>query len=347
MRIFKIAVSHISIVFVLLSGCSKQDNDKLYQAHGNTMGTTYSIKIVKGIDGENQDLLIDLQRKIDSILVVVNQQMSTYIDSSEISRFNRHQAGMWFDVSQNLAFVISKANEISRKSGSAFDITIGPLVNLWGFGPILKVYNIPGDEEIKKAREFVDYKKVLVKMNPASVMKTIPEIYCDLSAIAKGYGVDVVAEFIESLDYANYLVEIGGEVRTRGVNHNNKPWQIGISTPDSQFGIEKVVSLGGASMATSGDYRNYFEKDGVRYSHTLDPRTGYPITHRLVSVTVIHDSCVVADAFATAINVLGPEEGYKLALKEKLPVFLIIRSDDTFIEKMTPEFQEILNMMEK
>lgn len=311
------------------------------------MGTTYSIKIVKGNLAEKDLLFSSLQFKIDSVLVVVNQQMSTYIDTSEISLFNKAGSNEWMPVSNDLAFVLSKAIDISDKSNGAFDVTIGPLVNLWGFGPILKVYDTPSDEEITEAKSNVGYHKLSVRMEPPAVMKSDTKVYCDLSAIAKGFGVDKIAELFNSFNLSDYLVEIGGEVRTKGVNHSGTPWQIGISTPDTEYGIEKVVAVSDAAMATSGDYRNYFEKDNVRYSHTIDSRTGYPITHKLASVTVIHDSCFIADAYATAIDVLGPDEGYKLAIKEKLPVFLIIRSEDGFIEKMTPEFQDILNLVQK
>ena len=333
----------VSIFLLITSSCTSEIDDRLYSINGNTMGTTYSIKIVKDNETSLKTGFENLKEKIDGILIEVNRQMSTYIDTSEISLFNKFRANEWFGVSPDLAFVISRAKDISKKSTGAFDITIGPLVNLWGFGPELKVYDVPALSEIEKVKRYVGFSNVSVSTEKSALMKKIPQIYCDLSAIAKGFGVDKVALYLESLNVQNYLVEIGGEVKTRGINQDGKIWQIGISSPDNYFGIEKIVALKNASMATSGDYRNYFEKDNVRYSHTIDSRTGYPITHRLASVTVIHDSCIVADAFATAITVLGPDDGYKLALKEKLPVFFIIRGEEGFVEKMTPEFQIFLN----
>lgn len=330
----------ITISFLEIS-CTSNIADKLIVLKGGTMGTTYSIKVVKD---NFVDLMVysSLPERIDSILVEVNRQMSTYISSSEISHFNLYKKNDVFEVSDDLAMVVSKALEVSRKSDGAFDITIGPLVNLWGFGPVLKVYDVPAEAEIKKIKHKVGYKNVNVSIDPVGLMKNIPDVYCDLSAIAKGFGVDKVAEFLESFEIKNYLVEIGGEVRAKGKNQNDKSWLIGISTPGNDLGIEKVAVLENASMATSGDYRNYFEKDDVRYSHTIDSRTGYPITHKLASVTVIHNLCMMADAFATAINVLGPKEGYELAVKEKLPVFFIIRNNGKFEEKMTPEFKKYL-----
>ncbi|MFC2134995.1 FAD:protein FMN transferase [Bacteroidota bacterium] len=334
-------VIFVSLLFTL--SCTSEIDDSLYSISGNTMGTTYSIKIARDNETKYNTEFENLKEKIDSILIVVNQQMSTYIDTSEISLFNKLHSNQWFNVSPDLAFVISTAKEISQKSSGAFDITIGPLVNLWGFGPELKVYDVPAASEIEKMKRYVGFHNVSVSIEKSALMKKIPQIYCDLSAIAKGFGVDKVALYLESLNVKNYLVEIGGEVRTKGINKEGKTWQIGISSPDNNLGIEKIAALKNASMATSGDYRNYFEKDNVRYSHTIDPRTGYPIAHRLASVTVIHDSCIVADAFATAITVLGPDDGYKLAVKEKLPVFFIIRDEKGFVEKMTPEFQAFLN----
>jgi thiamine biosynthesis lipoprotein len=216
-------------------------------------------------------------------------------------------------------------------------------VNLWGFGPAKEKREIPGEAQIKEAMVKIGYQKLAVHLSPPSMKKEDPEIYCDLSAIAKGFGVDKVAAYLEAQGFNDYLVEIGGEVRARGKNPKGTLWRVAIASPDGSSGYQKVLFLEDASMATSGDYHNYFEKDGVRYSHTIDPSTGRPITHKLASVTVVHASCMTADALATAIDVLGPGKGYELALKENLPVFLVIREKDTFVEKMTPRFQTLLN----
>jgi len=179
-------------------------------------------------------------------------------------------------------------------------------------------------------------------MNPPSIKKDIPGLYCDLSAIAKGFGVDKAAEYLESKNYKNYIVEIGGEVRTGGMKHN-RFWRVGIASPNGGSSIEKVIELKDASMATSGDYHNYFEKNGIRYSHTIDPAAGRPITHKLASVSVLHKFCCTADAYATAINVMGPEKGYEWAVKENLPVLLIIHDrGNRFVEKMTPQFKKYI-----
>ena len=190
--------------------------------------------------------------------------------------------------------------------------------------------------------ERIGYQNLFVRQSPPSIKKKNPGIYCDLSAIAKGFGVDKVAEYLDSKGFVHYLVEIGGEVRAKGVKPGGQPWRVAIAVPDGSSSYQRVLLLKNISMATSGDYQNYFEKDGKRYSHTIDPCTGRPITHTLASVTVIHESCMMADALATAINVLGPGKGYELAIKENLPVFLIIKKRGGFVEKMTPLFEDIL-----
>jgi len=333
----------VAFLIGIFTGCTEQGKPgNLIEIFGQTMGTTYSVKIVKFRSGEINFTDEEIKVKIDSILVVVNQQMSTYIDSSEISLFNNSKSEDWFKVSEDFLNVVDKAQSISKESGGAFDITVGPLVNLWGFGPKFTNDKIPSDDEILNIKSEVGYHFLFVDDESSSLRKEKPGLCCDLSSIAKGFGVDKVAGYLESIGAANYLVEIGGEVKTKGKNHLNKIWKIGVSTPDNQSGIIKVVELENLSMATSGDYRNYFEKDGIRYSHTIDPRTGRPINHKLASVSVISESCIEADGYATAINVLGPVEGYKFASEMNLNVYMIVREGEEFIEKMTPGFEKLL-----
>ncbi len=303
------------------------------------MGTTFTVKLVEKDSDKGKTNYEKVESEINRLLVEVNRQMSTYIEDSEISRFNQYRKTDWFPVSSDLAKVLIASITISEKSQGAFDITVGPLVNLWGFGPEYQANKIPDDEEIKEKKALTGYKKLSVKLSPPAVKKDIPEIYCDLSAIAKGFGVDKITMLLDSIKIENYMVEIGGEVRTKGKTQQNKLWRIGIEAPDSPTDIQRIIVISDNSMATSGDYRNYYEKDGVRYSHTIDPLIGSPIAHKLASVTVIDKSSMIADGMATAINVLGPEEGYKFALREGLPVFMIVREKQGFVEKMTPEFK--------
>ena len=343
----------VSLVFILtlflINNCTDRDQKpaNLIEIHGSTMGTTYMVKIVKPKDekfASGDELNKIVTADIENLLKKVTQQMSTWIEDSEISCFNRYKVSQWFEVSPATALVIVEALRVSKESGGAFDITVGPLINLWGFGPDGTVKKIPGEEQIKKVMEEIGYQKLSVRLSPPAIKKEEPVIYCDLSAIAKGFGVDQVAEYLDSQGFSHYLVEIGGEVRAKGLNHKNQIWRVAIASPGPHGGspYQKIIRLKDTSMATSGDYFNYFEKDGVRYSHTIDPTTGKPITHKLASVTVIHESCMTADAMATAIDVLGPGKGYELALKENLPVFMIIRGKDGFIERMTQRFHEML-----
>jgi FAD:protein FMN transferase len=338
------------ILSLFLVHCGKREPvPEQLEMRGRTMGTTFMVKVLKPTAMESiptSELTARLTDEIGKILVKLNQQMSTWIDDSELSRFNRYRENDWFELSADTAGVLTEAQRISDLTGGAFDITVGPLINLWGFGPAKTDRQVPTDEQIQAVKEKTGYHKLSVRVSPPAVKKENPDIHCSLSAIAKGFGVDKVGEYLETRGYDNYLVEIGGEVRARGINLKGTPWRLAISTPDGRANFQKILYLKDAAMATSGDYYNYFEKDGVRYSHTINPVTGKPITHKLASVTVIHDNCMTADALATAINVLGPEEGYQLALKEKLPVFLIIKKGKAFIEKMTPRFEELMKVSE-
>ncbi len=306
---------------------------------GPTMGTTFQVKIVQN----NITLDIDvLEREINTRLEEVNRQMSTYQDNSEITQFNRSRSTDWFAVSSDFAYVLHVAREISTWSDGAFDVTIGPLVNLWGFGPNAIPERVPPPDSIQAAKTLIGYKKIRVDLSAPAIKKESPEIYCDLSAIAKGFGVDRIASYLDSLGINHYFIEIGGELRTKGHNHLGQLWRIGIASPAGQGELQKALALNNLSMATSGDYHNYFERDGVRYSHTIDPRTGRSITHTLASVSVLHKSCAYADGLATAINVMGPETGFAFAEKHNLAVFMIVRQGDGFVEKMTFGFEKML-----
>ncbi len=323
------------ILLSALVGCQ----DQLITISGPTMGTTFQVKIVQSEITMDLDVL---EREINARLTEVNRQMSTYRDNSEITQFNRARSTDWFGVSSDFAYVLHIAQEISTWSDGAFDVTIGPLVNLWGFGPSAIPDRVPSPDSIEAAKTLVGYKKIRVDLSVSAIKKEISEVYCDLSAIAKGFGVDRVASYLDSLGINRYFIEIGGELRTKGHNHLGQLWRIGIASPAGQGELQKALALDNMSMATSGDYHNYFERDGVRYSHTIDPRTGRPITHALASVSVIHKSCAYADGLATAINAMGPEKGFVFAEKRNLAVFMIVRQGDEFVEKMTSNFEELL-----
>lgn len=332
------------ILFAILplAYCSRTSRTlEQYVLRGATMGTSYNIKIIA-----SRDLPVDssaLHDEIEALLIRVNNITSTYIDSSELSRFNRLAADKWIDVSADLVHIITVANNISALSDGAFDITVGPLVNLWGFGPEFRTgEEVPSEGEIRRRKVLVNWRNINTRENPPALSKKIDKMYCDLSAIAKGWGVDRVGELLRNKGFENYLVEIGGEISARGINAKGEEWRIGVTSPNQDNQIEKIIRVHNIGVATSGDYRNYFEKDGVRYSHTIDPRTGAPIRHGLASVTVIHPLCMMADAFATAIDVLGPVDGLKLAENQHLAALLIVKTDDGFIEKRTPSFENYI-----
>ncbi len=251
--------------------------------HGPTMGTTYSIRYRPEAGSPPPK---EIQRLIDTELEIVNQQMSTYRGDSEISRFNESRSTEWFPVSMDTAMVVDLAQQIAKTSGGAFDITVGPLVNLWGFGPDGGHQSIPSQSQVDAARAICGYENLSVRLNPPALKKEISELRVDLSAIAKGHGSDRLRKLISSKGILHLFVEIGGEIATQGYRDGDSPWRIGIEAPNvDQRSIQTTIELSGESLATSGDYRNFFERSKVRYSHTIDPKTGRPVT---LSIAVKH-----------------------------------------------------------
>lgn len=304
------------------------------------MGTTYSVKIV--VDENSPNILqSDLKKRIDSVLIEVNRQMSTYIPTSEISIFNEMHNTEWFNISKDFAFVLQQSIEIGKLTNGNLDITIGPIVNIWGFGPDQRPKEIPSENEIIEKMSLVGFNNLEVSLNPSSVKKNIPKLKVDLSATAKGFGVDKTFNLLKKLGYKNFMIEIGGEVRTAGLNQKNEKWKIGIAEADHSGKVNKVIELSDFSMATSGDYWNYFEEDGIRYSHTINPETGRPITHKLASVTVFDSTCLKADGFATALFVMGEEKSYKFAVDMELAVYQIVKKDNGFEIVKSPKFIEL------
>lgn len=323
----------ILISLLLISGCKPQQS----LINGQTMGTYYSIKYISPSNAPSES---ELQKQVDVLLEQVNDQMSTYRPNSELSRFNQSRiVNQKFPVSAATVKVVNEAFRINQLSNGALDITVGPLVNLWGFGPEEHKDRLPSEEELEKRKSWVGMDKLKVEEN--TLVKTIPELYLDLSSIAKGYGVDVVAEYLESMGINNYLVDIGGEVRTKGVNEREQRWRVAIEKPTAgiEQTVQEIIEPGDMSMATSGDYRNFFEIDGVRYSHTIDPRTGRPITNQIVSITVLSTSCMTADGLSTALGVMGVEEGIALAEKLDIPVMMITKSEQGFVEHYSTAFK--------
>jgi len=304
---------------------------------GATMGTGYTVRVTALPPALNQ---ADLQALVELELQRVNAAMSTYDPLAEISRFNQHQGDDWFAVSPDLAQLVQRAQDIGVQTGGAFDITVGPLVDAWGFGTAGPRDSPPSAAELAAARAKVGMDRLSQRVDPPALRKATPTLRIDLSAIAKGYGVDRVAAALEAAGIDNYLVEIGGELRTRGRRHDGAMWRVGIEqpAPDGRRVQLALPMHRDGAVATSGDYRNFFETDGQRYAHIIDPRTGEPVNHELASVTVIADNCAMADGWATALSVLGPGEGYQLAENAGLAALFIERRDEAFEERRTSAF---------
>jgi FAD:protein FMN transferase len=309
---------------------------------GTTMGTTWQAKVVaKSLTIEERQAIENAIREaVDS----VDQRMSTYKPESELSRFNGSEDPGPFALSPETIHVLEIAQQVHALSGGAFDPTVGPLVDAWGFGPD-EVVGGPSAAEIVRLLEEVGFDNVVVDSKGKSASKSLPSVRVDLSGIAKGYAVDQVAASLLELGYTDFMIEIGGETVVHGESEHRRPFRIGVERPavGETRTLLDVLSLTDLAVATSGDYRNYREVDGKRVSHTIDPRTGRPIDHRLASVSVVHESCTYADAMATALNVLGPEAGMALARSNSLAAQFVVRTaHGEFESHATESFKGLL-----
>lgn len=329
------------IVIFLTSLCACQSSNKeLMTINGLTMGTSYSIKIVPNGNEPDKDTV---HTSIENILADINQAMSTYINDSELSLFNQSRITDWQVLSADLYRVIQHGNQVSSVSSGAFDITVGPLVNLWGFGPDPYTRDIPSASVIQSIKQHTGFEKLVFDETTQRISKSDPIVTIDLSGIAKGFAVDKIAQYLNGLGIEDYLVEIGGELIGKGMNAKQQAWQIGIEQAKPlERSVQRIISLDNIAMATSGDYRNYFEKDGVRYSHTINPVSGKPISHTLAAVTVLHSSAMHADALATAFMVSGPEKSLALANKIGVALYMIIKTNVGFKERYNESFRPYL-----
>ena len=334
----------IVLLVVNLTACFPSNNSAQTEVllQGRTMGTTYNVKVVATIDEVEA---LQLQQKIDAALQQVNQEMSTYIPDSEISRFNQSTSLEPVEVSSSLARVLAESLRLGKLSEGKLDVTVGPLVNLWGFGPEQRPETVPSDEALAKTKNRIGLDNLVLVGNKLS--KKIPDLYVDLSTIAKGYGVDIVAELLEANGFHNYLVEVGGELRLKGFKHTGELWAIAIEKPifdplGEHRAVQQVIIPKDNAVATSGDYRNYFEADGERFSHIIDPDSGKPIHHNLVAVTVIAPSSMTADGLSTMLMVMGAKQGMDFAIKHDLAALFIAKSEDGFNEQFTVKFKQYL-----
>ncbi|HYG74367.1 MAG TPA: FAD:protein FMN transferase [Planctomycetota bacterium] len=309
---------------------------------GRAFGTTYSIVITSPPPAVKQD---DLSAAAEKILQRIDKQISSYRDDSEISTFSAARSTEWFAVSPEVVTLVEEARSISEKTGGAFDITVAPLVRLWKFGKsrdALVTPALPSDDAVNQARQKVGYTKLETRRDPPALRKSDPELSVDLSAIGEGHAVDAIGDAFEALGISNYLIELGGEIRARGQSPHGRAWRAGIERPSLlERELECAVELKDMDLATSGNYRNYYEVNGTRYSHIIDARTGRPVEHTLAAVSVIAPRTTYADALATAMMIIGPQDAMALATREKVAALLIVRKGDGFEVRATPESEAI------
>ena len=284
-----------------------------------------------------------LKSAVVESLDTVNRLMSTYQPDSDISQFNDSESTDWFDVDPETAIVISRALEISQQTDGAFDITVGPAVNAWKFGPDKSKFQPPTDEAIAGLKNRIGYRNLSVRKSPPAIRKSIPSLEIDLSAIAKGYAVDRVAAAIAELGYDRAMVEVGGEVTATGQRANGGPWIVGVEQPDQMNSkmVVRKLELDNSAVATSGDYRNFHEFQGKRYSHTIDPNTLRPVNHGLATASVIAKDCMTADALATAAMVMGTDAAHSFAEEHGVSLLTFTRRGTQLVQSQTGDYPVI------
>jgi thiamine biosynthesis lipoprotein len=329
------------LVSIFLAACSSRPAFQEQTFSGEAQGTTYTVRIVA--PRISPDDAQNAQNAIRATLELIDRLMSTYRPDSQISRFNKSPSTDPIGAAPELIEILQTARSVSDASNGAFDVTVAPLVRAWGFGPD-GLPQPPLPDELDRLREQVGYRALEIDPAQNTIRKTRPDIAVDLNGIAQGYTVDKLALELDAIPLQNYMIEIGGEVKARGHNARGIPWQIGVERPISDAReIQLILPISNTAVSTSGDYRKYRETGGVRISHTIDPRTGHPIQHKLASVTVVNTSCTIADAYCTAIMVLGPDDGYQLALDQNLAALMLIHNGpQNFTERQTPQFQALL-----
>lgn len=324
----------LALAALLLAGCQRQP--QAVELSGATMGTSWHVTYLPAANGVAPAAV---QAGLEELLVAINDSMSTWQPDSEISRFNRSSPGDWVPVSAAFAEVVAEALAIGELTGGAYDVTVGPLVELWGFGPARPRIDVPSAAAIRERQQQVGQQFLELDLEQGR-MRRLREVELDLSSIAKGYAVDRLAEALQGQQITDFLVEVGGEMRLSGLSPRGDAWRVAVERP--QPGARSValgIALTDAALATSGDYRNYFEADGRRYSHSIDPRSGRPVAHDLVSVTVIAADCMRADAWATALIVLGAERALALAEAQGLAVYLLRRDGERIVPSYSSAFE--------
>lgn len=333
-------------ILMLLAACEQKESTSSLVLEGKTMGTYWRVSLagIKHVDATELNQAIQQQLDED------DHQLSTWKSDSVLSGFNRDTSMKPYPVSDDMADLISVALRIGRKTGGAMDITVGPLVNLWGFGPEKQPVKIPNAAQILAARSItgLQYLHLSEGIAGATLQKSLPQLYVDLSTLGEGYATDHLARLMERYGFTDYLVSVGGAVLSRGHNAQGHPWRVAIQKPtDRENAVEAMVDLQGHGISTSGSYRNYYEIDGKRVSHIIDPATGEPVQHKLVSATVIATTALEADGWDTGLMVLGEKKAQELALREGLAVYLISKKGEDFTVWMSPQFAAFLTQQKE
>ena len=326
----------------MLAACADEPGVDPLVLAGPSMGTTWRVEVATLPQRIAPEAL---EAELAEILRSVDERMSTYRPDSELSRFNRSRSVDWFPVSADTARVVEASLDLSARTGGAFDVTVGPLVSLFGFGPGPPPAEAPTPEQRRAAHASVGAARLAARSDPPALRMQVPERLVDLSAIAKGFAVDLLAEHLEARGIESYLVELGGELRAGARRPNGEPWRVGIERPREGRGARGTagtLALERRAVATSGDYRDFRVLDGERVAHVLDPRSGLPVHTGVRSATVVSASAMEADGFATALMVLGPDEGLALAEREGLAVRLLVSGDGELLARSTPAFDALL-----
>ena len=323
----------------LLAACGdSRPRAAVRQFGGPAMGSSYTVKLAGVVDRALEVRAADAVREA---LALVEARMSTWLADSELSRFNRHASARPFAFSADTWAVVALAQRVARETGGAFDATVAPAVDAWGFGPG-RAHRMVAAEEREQLARRIGYRSLALDAATRSATKSHPGLALDFSGIAKGYAVDGAAAALEALGVERYMIEAGGEVRTRGLNADDAPWRIAIELPDAMPPRPHfVVPLAGASLATSGDYRIYFEQDGRRYSHEIDPASGAPVDHALASASVAASDCAYADAMATALMVMGPQRAAAFAAEYGVAAYFIVRDGARLVPSASPAFAKL------
>lgn len=333
-------------VVILLAGCDNTSAPATPKAQvtvldGKTMGTFWRVSVV----GLDQNRAENLRQKVQTLLDGDDQLLSTWKNDSALMRFNQSQSTTPWPVSEGMADIVTESLRIGQKTQGAMDITVGPLVNLWGFGPDKQPVKTPTQAQIDAAKARTGLKNLTVinRAGQQYLQKAIPDLYVDLSTVGEGYAADHLARLMIEEGISRYLVSVGGALVSRGMNADGHPWRVAIQKPtDRENAVQAIVDINGHGISTSGSYRNYYELDGKRISHVIDPQTGRPITHKLVSVTVIAPTALEADGWDTGLMVLGTEKAQQVVREQGLAVYMIMKEGDSFTTWMSPQFRAFL-----